>query len=168
MSFKDWLDDDALFKETIEKMAKESISESNEKSGSSGVSTDDVLKSFEEKLAKILKDFSDKISEFKKRIKDLGGISTILKTAWNLEEEEVELLTFESVVKWAKINVRPEKHSAACLIKSEAKGEYHLFFLGKDDKPLLDGSEKHKIFIAKELDDALKSQFSNKSMLLLK
>lgn len=67
-----------------------------------------------------------------------------------------------------KKNIRPEQHSAACLIKSKTKGEYHLFFLGKDNKPLLDGSAKHKTFIAKELDDALKAQFSDKTMLLLK
>ena len=98
----------------------------------------------------------------------MGGMGAIFRMAWNVEEEETPLLKFEDVVRFAKTNFNPQKHSAACLTKLKKENEYHLVFLDKNQVPMLDGSEKHKIFYAKALDDSLKAQLQEKDMLVLK
>ena len=115
-----------------------------------------------------LKGFKEIASKISDVIAELGGQGAIFKTAWNVEEEETPILKFEDVVRWAKTNFNPVKHSAVCLTRLKTANEYHLVFLDKNQNPLLDGTEKHKIFYAKDLDDALKAQLQGKDMLVLK
>ena len=130
----------------------------------------------------MIRAFSDKIDEYQTLIKEMGGISALLKMAWNVEEETVEVLTFEALVTWSKRYFNQDKYSAVCFLSpkqkssqmppldkvSSGENEYNLFFLDKNDQPLLDGAEPHKIFYAKALDADLKAQLADKNMLLLK
>lgn len=154
-------------KEKIEKIAKESIWETARKKGNNASSYD-----FAENLKKCLDNFFNTLKEgASKRLKiieEMGGMGAIFRMAWNVEEEETPLLKFEDVVRFAKTNFNPQKHSAACLTKLKKENEYHLVFLDKNQVPMLDGSEKHKIFYAKALDDSLKAQLQEKDMLVLK
>jgi len=163
----DMFEDEDSLKEKIEKMAKESVDEARCKSGSN-TSFDEFVKDFKKNLDAFIKSCKKKADKFSKVIKDLGGQSAIFKKAWNVEEEETPLLKFEDIVRFAKTHINPSKHSAACLTRLNKKNEYHLVFLDKNQVPILDGTEKHKIFYAKDLDDALKAQFHGKDMLVLK
>jgi|GEM_PF-1121757 len=182
MSLKDMVDDGFNLKEELEKMAKESIGKVTKKTDTGNFKAEEVAKNFKASLLDMLKPFSDKIEEYQAAIKEMGGIGELLKTAWNVEEETVDVITFESLVVWSKKYFKKDKHSAACFLapkpkskwvpsfgKSDAdsSNEYNLFFLDKNNQPLLDGSELHKIFYAKTVDADLKAQLADKNMLLL-
>ena len=182
MSLKDMVDDGFNLKEELEKMAKESIGKVTKKTDTGNFKAEEVAKNFKASLLDMLKPFSDKIEEYQAAIKERGGIGELLKTAWNVEEETVDVITFESLVVWSKKYFKKDKHSAACFLapkpkskwvpsfgKSDAdsSNEYNLFFLDKNNQPLLDGSEPHKIFYAKTVDADLKAQLADKNMLLL-
>ena len=108
----------------------------------------------------------------------MGGITALLTMAWNVEEETVDVITFESLIAWSKRHFNQNKHSAVCFLvpkktdhdsqRTDRIKEYNLFFLNKNNKPILDGSEAHKIFYAKTVDADLKAQLADKNMLLLK
>ena len=163
----DIFEDVEKLKERIKQVAKESIGETARKKGKSARSYD-FIEDFKMHLDVFLKGFKEIASKISDVIAELGGQGAIFKTAWNVEEEETPILKFEDVVRWAKTNFNPAKHSAACLIKLKKENEYHLVFLDKNQVPILDGSEKHKIFYAKALDDSLKAQLQEKDMLVLK
>ena len=164
----DMFEDEVALKEKIEEIAKESVGKASRKKAGN-TSPSDLIEDFKASLDDFLKTCKKETDKLLKVIKDLGGQSAIFKKAWNVEEEETPLLKFEDVVRWAKTNVDPDKHSAVCLTRLDKREhEYHLVFLNKDNKPLLDGSEKHKIFYAKAVDDALKAQLQGKDMLVLK
>lgn len=124
---------------------------------------DDVQDTLETLETKI----SEKISEMLKEIGKLE-LGEKIQTAWNYEKEDVDVLTFEMIVKWAKENINPQKHSAACLFKSKSAEEYHLFFLDKNGKPLLGMTEKYKLFHTNMIDKTLKEQLQGKDLLILK
>ena len=154
-------------KERIEKIAKESIGETARKKGNS-TSFYDFIENFKKCIDSFFNTLKEGASKRLKIIEEMGGMAAIFRMAWNVEEEETPLLKFEDVIRFAKTNFNPAKHSAACFTKLKKENEYHLVFLDKNQEPILDGSEKHKIFYAKALDDSLKAQLQGKDMLLLK
>lgn len=168
MSFKDLMDDDLDLKDSIEKIAKDSFDKIIESLDDVKVQVKDVLADFEREFRELLKPVSDNLEHYEKAIDDVGGFESLFREAWNLEVEKVDILTFETVVKWAKQNINQEKHSAACLTETKKSNEYNLFFLDKNDKPLLNGSDKHKVFYTNMLDESLSSQLKDKTMLILK
>jgi hypothetical protein len=182
MSLKDFIDDELDLKEQLEKMAKESIGRAMNKTRIDNLDIGEIAKNFQKTLLDMLKPFSDKVDEYQTVIKEMGGISALLKTSWNLEEETVDVVTFESLVVWSKKHFKKDKYSAACFLAPKPKSndmsshykdevdssnEYNLFFLDKNNQPLLDGSQPHKIFYAKTIDADLKAQLVDKNMLLL-
>ena len=182
MSLKDMVDDGFNLKEELEKLAKESIGTATNKTHIDNLNIEEIAKNFQKTLLDMLKPFSDKVEEYQSVIKEMGGIGALLKTAWNVEEETVDVITFESLVVWSKKYFKKDKHSAACFLAPKPKSkwipsfgksdtdssnEYNLFFLDKNNQPLLDGSEPHKIFYAKTVDADLKAQLADKNMLLL-
>ena len=182
MSLKDIVDDGLDLREELKKMAKDSIGSATNKTGIDTLNAEAVAKNFKVTLLDMIRAFSDKIDEYQTLIKEMGGISALLKMAWNVEEETVEVLTFEALVTWSKRYFNQDKYSAVCFLSpkqkssqmppldkvSSGENEYNLFFLDKNNQPLLDGSEPHKIFYAKALDADLKAQLADKNMLLLK
>ena len=182
MSLNDIVDDELDLREELKKMAKDSIGSATNKTGIDNLNAEVVAKNFKVSLLDMIRAFSDKIDEYQTLIKEMGGISALLKMAWNVEEETVEVLTFEALVTWSKRYFNQDKYSAVCFLApkqkssqispldkvSSGENEYNLFFLDKNDQPLLDGSEPHKIFYAKALDADLKAQLADKNMLLLK
>ena len=182
MSLKDILDDGFNLKEELERMAKESIGKVTKKADTSNFKAEEVAKNFKETLVGMLQPLQEKAGEYQAVIKEMGGIGALLKTAWNLEEETVNVVTFEALVTWSKRHFKKDKYSAACFLAPKQKGrlsslfgksepdslnEYNLFFLDKNNQPLLDGSEPHKIFYAKTVDADIKAQLADKNMLLL-
>lgn len=178
MSLKDTVDDELNLKEQLEKIAKESIGKATRKTGIEDLNVDEIAKNFQKTLLDMLKPFSDKIEEYQAVIKEMGGITALLTMAWNVEEETVDVITFESLIAWSKRHFNQNKHSAVCFLvpkktdhdsqRTDRIKEYNLFFLNKNNKPILDGSEAHKIFYAKTVDADLKAQLADKNMLLLK
>ncbi len=178
MSLEDMVDDGFNLKEELERMAKESIGRATNKTRIDNLNIEEIAKNFQKTLLDMLKTFSDKIEEYQAVIKETGGIVALLKTAWNLEEESVDVITFESLIAWSKRHFNQNRHSAVCFLvpkktnhdsqRTDGIKEYNLFFLNKDNKPILDGSEAHKIFYAKTVDADLKAQLADKNMLLLK
>ena len=163
----DMFEDVEKLKEKVAEIAKESIGETARKKGNN-TSSYDFIENFKKCIDSFFNTFKEGASKRLKIIEEMGGMSAIFRMAWNVEEEETPLLKFEDVVRFAKANFNPQKHSAACLTKLKKENEYHLVFLDKKQVPILDGSEKHKIFYAKALDDSLKAQLQEKDMLVLK
>ncbi len=172
MSLKDILDDGLDLKESIEKIAKETVKDIGKNANVKNIDAGKIANAFKamllKKLSSIGKDISSSIKDYNQIIQEMGGFTEILKTAWNLEEKDVDILTFEMIISWTKQNFNQREYSGACLIRNKSKTEYNLFFLDKNDNPLLDGSAKHIIFYSKKIDDDLKMQLSDKDMLLIK
>lgn len=103
---------------------------------------------------------------------DEEGFTTLISYFWNLEEESIEILTLEHVITWIKAHFNSKDHSAACLYIFKTgfltAKEYHVCFLDKEERPMLDGSEKHLIVHAKKCDAALLEQIGNKNMVVFK
>ena len=116
MSLKDTVDDELNLKEQLEKIAKESIGKATRKTGIEDLNVDEIAKNFQKTLLDMLKTFSDKIEEYQAVIKETGGIVALLKTAWNLEEESVDVITFESLIAWSKRHFNQNRHSAVCFL----------------------------------------------------
>ena len=169
--------DDLNLQEELDKMAKETIGTVGKDAYTENLSTAEVLERFRDTLISMIKPFAEKVDVYMTAIKDMGGFTQLLKTAWNLEEENVAAVSFEDIVTWSKQYFDKESYSAACFLAPQKKGifsrdtsmpkEYHLFFIDKQKNPLLDGSAPHKIFYAKMLDRDLQVQLSDKNMLLL-
>jgi len=124
MSLKDMVDDGFNLKEELEKMAKESIGKVTKKTDTGNFKAEEVAKNFKASLLDMLKPFSDKIEEYQAAIKEMGGIGELLKTAWNVEEETVDVITFESLVVWSKKYFKKDKHSAACFLAPKPKSKW--------------------------------------------
>lgn len=152
----------------IDELVQEVIDELIGKTDPHEIEGKSILSKFSKALNAFLEKVGDKLGDYQNAIKEMGGTENFLKFLWNLEEENVDILTFEAVVSWAKKNIDSKKHCGACLLESKNKNEYHLFFLDKDNQPLLSGKDKHKIFYTTMIDEDLKLQFKNSSMLILK
>lgn len=122
-------------------------------------------------LNQVADNFSGNVKEIRNAIDDFGGIEKVAVMLWNMEERTEGVITFEEVLKWLKQNLNPTVHSGGCLYVSETKTlakDYHVCFLDKNNKPMMDYKEKHLIVHAAKCDVAIAEQLGNKNMIIFK
>lgn len=132
-----------------------------------------------EELLKAIKemaiDAAMTLRKLKKKLQEEYGIpfdqyEEMIKIAWNYEELNTQEFTQTDAIKWIKGHMDREKHSGACLYKDSTSPfiTMHLFFLDKENQPLLDASDKHLEVHCKMLDDGLEKQFGDKDTIVFK
>ena len=114
--------DDLNLQEELDKMAKETIGTVGKDAYTENLSTAEVLERFRDILISMIKPFAEKVDVYMTAIKDMGGFTQLLKTAWNLEEENVAAVSFEDIVTWSKQYFDKESYSAACFLAPQKKG----------------------------------------------
>lgn len=122
-------------------------------------------------LNQVANSLDGKVKEIQEVIADFGGIEKVAVMLWNLEERTEDTISFEEVLKWLKQNLNPTIHSGGCLYVSDTKTlakDYHVCFLDKNNKPMMDGKEKHLIIHAAKCDKALAEQLGDKNMIVFK
>lgn len=110
--------------------------------------------------------------------KILSNAPEILAEAWGLEEKNVDTFSLEDCISWAKNNISPE-YSSAVVLKQENSPEFsfgerkrrldiHVYFMDRQNNPVLDGSKPHLLVHCDGLDSSLSEGFGKKDMLVLK
>lgn len=116
-------------------------------------------------------------SDIKNKIDNISvdDILSCIKTAWNLEEIEIEELSLEKCISIIKSEFNKELYSSACILdkkdvdrNSKYRFEIHICFLDKANEPMLNGNAKHWIVHTNALNKDLLNQFGSKNMIILK
>ena len=104
--------------------------------------------------------------------KDISTVFTPkhIKMAWNYEEKNTQMYSFEEAVDWTKRNMPEGINSLAILKENNADDSItlHLTYLDENQNTLVDGEFPHLVVNTFEIDNEFINMFGNKDLILLK